>query len=99
MPFQPSLFWYFSQQPPSLASNTSGHRSRFHRAKPCTEGTAMGGSAAAEGGAGAGGALRGVSETSEISSSESWSGSLAEDSFFGGETSGNIQKYWNLCQI
>ena len=49
----------------------------------------MGGSAAAEGGAGAGGAFRGVSETSEISSSESWSGSLAEDSFFGGETSGN----------
>ena len=47
----------------------------------------MGGSAA-EGGAGAG-AFRGVSETSEISSSESWSGSLAEDSCLGGETSGN----------
>lgn len=72
-PFRPSqpnkvdIFDIFSLKPPA-ASKTSGHRSKFHWAKPCTDGTAMGGEAPIVFGASTGWTVGSGSEASEMAS-------------------------------
>ena len=54
--------------PKLAASKTSGHRSKFHWAKPCTDGTAMGGEPPIVFGASTGWTVGSGSEASEMAS-------------------------------